>query len=68
MDAAGVCKWFAICPLRQFEKKGLLSFSWKTAYCESGWSDCVRYQMVQRGEDHPDWMLPDGSLNENLKL
>jgi len=27
---------------------------------------CIRYQIEERGEPHPDWMLPDGTLDEKL--
>lgn len=30
------------------------------------WESCIRYQMKERGEYHPDWMLPDGSIDEKL--
>lgn len=61
------CRWIKICALRRFESNGQLDLSWKTKYCESDWSQCVRYQMEERNEDNPDWMLPDGSLDERLK-
>jgi len=28
---------------------------------------CVRYQMEEKGKVHPDWMLPDGTLDERLQ-
>jgi hypothetical protein len=60
------CRWLTICPLRSFEKKGLLGKRWKTSYCESNWDQCMRYQNVVNGKHSPDQMLPDGSfINEN---
>jgi hypothetical protein len=32
-----------------------------------GNKDCVRYQKEERGEYHPDNMLPNGEIKEDLK-
>jgi len=63
------CKWYTLCPLRRFEKLGLLDGSWKDHYCksESHWKDCKRYQLEEQGIDHPDNMLPDGRIDPALK-
>jgi hypothetical protein len=26
----------------------------------------MRYQMEEKGQAHPDWMLPNGSIDERL--
>jgi hypothetical protein len=56
------CKWFRLCPLRRFEKSGQLDFFWRRQYCERHFSDCLRYQMEERGEAHPDTLLPNGEM------
>jgi len=58
------CKWFDICPLRKLEKEGEISSKWQKEYCQSrdNWKDCQRFQMEERGEPHPDNMMPDGSI------
>ena len=61
------CKWFLVCPMRRFYVKGLIDREWIELYCKGDWESCVRYQMEERGEPHPDWMLPDGSLRERLR-
>ena len=53
--------------MRRFYKKGLLSKSWIDTYCRGDWHQCVRYHMEAQGKYHPDWMLPDGTLDEALK-
>jgi len=53
--------------MRRFYKKGVLDRGWIEAYCKGNWHQCVRYQMEAQGRYHPDWMLPDGSLDESLK-
>jgi len=64
-----VCKWFHVCPLRRFEKQGKITDRWRKEYCESegNWINCVRYQLEERGEPHPDNMLPNGKIDERLR-
>ncbi|XPS88536.1 uncharacterized protein Dvar_65550 [Desulfosarcina variabilis str. Montpellier] len=56
------CYWYAICPLRRWERQGVISEKWSENYCstESHWKSCRRYQLEQQGIPH-DQMLPDGS-------
>ena len=61
------CKWYPVCPMRKFYEEGKLDKKWIELYCKGDWESCVRYQMEEEGKFHPDWMLPDGSLNEELK-
>ena len=61
------CKWYPVCPMKRFYEKGLLDKKWIELYCKGDWESCIRYQMEEKGQFHPDWMLPDGSLNEKLK-
>jgi len=60
------CKWYPVCPMKKFYEKGKLSKAWVELYCKGDWESCIRYQMEERGELHPDWMLPDGSVDERL--
>jgi uracil-DNA glycosylase family 4 len=61
------CKWFPMCPMKQFYEEGRLERKWIELYCKGDWQSCVRYDMEEKGRAHPDWMLPDGSLDECLK-
>jgi len=61
------CKWYPVCPMKRFYEEGKLDKKWIELYCKGDWESCVRYQMEEKGEFHPDWMLPDGSLDERLK-
>lgn len=56
------CKWFPVCPTKRFCKREQLERDWIEFYCKGDWERCVRYQMEERGEYHPDRMLPDGTL------
>ncbi len=61
------CKWYPVCPMKRFYERGKLDKKWIELYCKGDWESCVRYQMEEEGRFHPDWMLPDGSLNEELR-
>ncbi|MBN2412844.1 uracil-DNA glycosylase [candidate division KSB1 bacterium] len=61
------CKWYSCCPMKRFYEQGSLPRKWIALYCKGLWQSCTRYQMEENGEYHPDWMLPDGSLDKNLK-
>lgn len=61
------CKWFMVCPMKKFYENGKLDKKWIDEYCKDNWKKCIRFVMEENGENHPDWMLPDGSLDDNLK-
>ena len=61
------CKWYPICPMKGFYEEGRLERKWVELYCKGYWKACKRYQMEEKGEYHPDWMLPDGSIEERLR-
>ena len=63
---SGTCKWYPVCPIRIFTEEGKIPKKWVTQYCKGEWWNCVRYQMEEKGEFHPDCMLPDGSIVEEL--
>ena len=60
------CKWFAVCPMKTYYERGMLDHAWLDRYCHGDWETCVRYQLEERNEPHPDWLLPDGTLAERL--
>ena len=61
------CKWYSMCPMKRFYEKGVLDRKWVELYCKGDWKSCVRYNMEENGEAHPDWMLPDGTIDTELK-
>lgn len=61
------CKWFVVCPMRSYYEAGKLEQKWIENYCKGDNQSCRRYQMEEKGEPHPDYMLPDGSLAESLR-
>jgi hypothetical protein len=62
------CKWYSLCPLRRFERRGRLDLSWADRYCKSErfWKECKRFQLEEQGIYHPDNMLPDGRVDPAL--
>ena len=42
------CKWYHLCPIRQFYNQGYLARSWIELYCTGDWSRCVRFQKADQ--------------------
>ncbi len=61
------CKWYTVCPMKRFYEEGKLDKKWIEMYCKGDWESCKRYQMEEEGKAHPDWMLPDGTLDKKLR-
>jgi len=61
------CKWFPVCPMKRYHEMDKLDKYWINNYCKGNYKKCKRYIMEEKGEHHPDWMLPDGTLDESLK-
>ena len=62
-----ICKWFSLCPMKKYFENGRLNKKWIDEYCLVSNKNCIRYIMEEKGEYHPDWMLPDGTLDKTLK-
>ncbi len=62
-----ICKWYNVCPIKYYTDSGLLEKKWVENYCKKDWKKCIRYKMEEAGEYHPDWMLPDGTIDLRLK-
>ncbi len=60
------CKWYQLCPMKTYYKQGRLDKKWIDVYCKGDWDSCIRYDMEESGQPHPDNMLPDGSIDETL--
>lgn len=61
-----ICKWYNLCPIVYFVKKGKLDKKWVENYCLRGGKNCKRYEMEEKGIPHPDNMLPDGTIDKSL--
>lgn len=60
------CKWFQVCPIKFFVENGKLDHKWIEEYCLISNKDCKRYQLEESGKFHPDNLLPNGDIKENL--
>ena len=61
------CKWYPVCPMKRFYEAGKIDKKWAENYCHGDNQSCKRYQMEEKGEYHPDNMLPDGSIDQSLE-
>ena len=61
-----VCKWYPACPLKKYYERGEIEEKWIDDFCKGDYEKCVRYQMEEAGEPHPDNMLPNGEIRKNL--
>jgi hypothetical protein len=53
--------------MKVYTEVRLLDPNWAEQFCHGDWSWCVRFQREQRGEPHPDRMLPDGTIAARLR-
>lgn len=61
-----ICKWYSVCPIKYFTDSGKLEKYWVENYCLVNNKKCVRYEMEEKGEFHPDNLLPDGTVRKDL--
>jgi hypothetical protein len=64
-----VCRWYDdTSGMKRAYDKGLLDKRWIKNYCFEGGINCVRKKRFeQEGYVSPDYVLPDGTVDENLK-
>jgi len=67
MDRQQVCKWYPICPMKDFYEKGMLAEKWIKEYCLNAAKGCKRYEMIEKGLSCPYWILPNGKEGKRLK-
>lgn len=66
LDRGRMCKWYDCCPIKRYTETGRLETSWVEQYCLVDNRSCVRYQMEEAGQSHPDNMLPNGEIRKDL--
>ncbi|MCK4532796.1 uracil-DNA glycosylase [bacterium] len=67
MNDKKICRWFEVCPLKNFYQQKKINKQWIENYCWGDYSKCIRKKMEEDNVYHPDNMMPDGTLDENLK-
>jgi len=53
--------------MKRYYEQGELEKKWIENFCKGDYQSCVRYQMEEKRQPHPDRMLPDGSIDKPLK-
>jgi len=61
------CKYYPSCSIKTFYDKGILSEEWVELYCHGDWESCTQQRMKENGLTPPEWMLPDGKHDQQLK-
>lgn len=69
MSKENVCRWYnETSGMKRAYYQGKLDISWIEKYCWNGGEGCVRKQRFEsEGYVSPDYVLPDGTVDENLK-
>ena len=69
MKNRNVCKWYdETSGMKRAYDKGLLDKKWIEEYYWNGGKGCVRKKRFEgEGYVSPDYVLPDGTVDENLK-
>jgi len=62
-----ICKWYKCCPIKFFVENGKLEKKWVEEYCLIGNKNCIRYKLEMKNKPHPDNMLPNGEIREELE-
>lgn len=64
-----ICRWYnETSGIKRACDAGLLDRKWVEDYCYSGGKNCVRKRRFeQEGYVSPDYVLPDGTVCEELK-
>jgi hypothetical protein len=52
--------------MKSFFKQGKIARHWVDFYCHNNWQKCKRFDLEEKQIEHPDNMLPDGSIDKNL--
>jgi hypothetical protein len=52
--------------MKFYWEQGRVDSSWIENYCFNNGKDCIRYEKEEKGIYHPDQMLPNGEIDENL--
>ena len=69
MKEDNVCPWYdETSGIKRAVDRGLLDEKWVEEYCLNGGKNCVRKRRFENeGYISPDYVLPDGTVDENLK-
>jgi hypothetical protein len=66
MNNTPVGKWFQTCPLKSYFEKQKIDINWIEDYCFGDYVNCERYKLEEKGAYHPDNMMCNGTIREDL--
>jgi hypothetical protein len=69
MKSEKICPWYdESSAIKRAFDKGLIDKKWVENYCWNGGKNCIRKKRFEE-ESYvsPDYILPDGTADENLK-
>ena len=69
MEKKNVCRWYnETSGMKRARDVGLLDKKWIEEYCFNGGKGCVRKKKFEEeGYVSPDYVLPNGTIDEKLK-
>jgi hypothetical protein len=69
LEKSRICRWYnETSGMKRAYDAGLLDRKWIEDYCWKGGEGCVRkMRFEQEGYVSPDYVLPDGTVDERLK-
>jgi len=69
VNGKNVCRWYnETSGMKRAYDRGLLDKRWVEEYCWNGGGGCVRKRRFEEeGYVSPDYVLPDGTVDERLK-
>ena len=53
--------------MKMYFQEGRLDPKWINEYCWGNSLRCIRRKMEEKGQYHPNHILPDGTIDEKLK-
>ena len=62
------CIWYNVCPIKTYADNNMIPTKWVKEYCLKANKNCIRYQLENKGQFHPDNMMPDGSIDATLPI
>jgi len=67
MVEGDTCPYYSMCPVARAYERGIVDSDWANMYCKSNWKECARFQLEDPLSYEFEGVLPDGSIDEDLK-
>ena len=69
MEKTNICPWYnESSAMKRAYDKGFIDRKWVENYCWNEGKNCIRKKRFEKeGYVSPDYVMPDGTVNEKLK-